>query len=319
MTTADSSPVPDYLSRLRLDGRNYLVVGAGQGMGRQTAHALAQAGAAKVVCVDVEADRADEIAAELGSGADGSPIGMPWIGDVTQRAEVARLVAEATTAVGRIDGFVDIVGMARWASVLELDDETWDWEFDICLRHAYLLAQEVGRTMVANGGGTMVFIASVSGLTAAPMHAAYGAAKAALMAWVQSVAVELGGHGVRANAVAPGTILTPRMDAVFTDDQRAANSSNAPLEPDGRDLRHRRRRTVPHLRPLGLRHRPHVGRRRRRRRQVPIRHAVGRPSAPSCAGGRAGDQAITIGSPSAIATATRCGPGLPSTNRSGRS
>ena len=229
MTTADSSPVPDYLSRLRLDGRNHLVVGAGQGMGRQTAHALAQAGAAKVVCVDVEADRADEIATELGTHADGTPIGIPWIGDVTQRAEVERLVAEVTNAVGRIDGFVDIVGMARWASVLELDDETWDWEFDICLRHAYLLAQAVGRTMVDNGGGTMVFIASVSGLTAAPMHAAYGAAKAGLMAWVQSVAVELGPHGVRANAIAPGTILTPRMDAVFTDAQRAANNSNAPL------------------------------------------------------------------------------------------
>jgi len=75
----------------------------------------------------------------------------------------------------------------------------------------------------------MVFIASVSGLTAAPMHAAYGAAKAALMAWVQSLAVELGSHGVRANAVAPGTILSPRMDAAFTDEQRAANAANAPL------------------------------------------------------------------------------------------
>jgi NAD(P)-dependent dehydrogenase (short-subunit alcohol dehydrogenase family) len=229
MTTADSSPVPDYLARLRLDGRNFLVVGAGQGMGRQTAHALAQAGAATVVCVDVEADRADEIATELGTHEDGTQIGIPWIGDVTTRPEVQRLVAEATTAVGRIDGLVDIVGMARWAGVLDIDDESWDWALDMNLRHAYLLAQEVGRTMVANGGGTMVFIASVSGLTAAPMHAAYGAAKAGLMAWVQSVAVELGPHGVRANAVAPGTILTPRMDAVFTDAQRAANDSNAPL------------------------------------------------------------------------------------------
>jgi NAD(P)-dependent dehydrogenase (short-subunit alcohol dehydrogenase family) len=83
--------------------------------------------------------------------------------------------------------------------------------------------------MVATGGGTMVFVASVSGLTGAPMHAAYGAAKAGLMAWVQSLAIELGPHGVRANAVAPGTILSPRMDAVFTDEQRAANGGNAPL------------------------------------------------------------------------------------------
>jgi len=222
MTTEDSSAVPDYPARLRLDGRSYVVVGAGVGMGRQTAHALAQAGAAGIVCVDVDEARAGEIAEEIG-------VGVAWCGDVTRRAEVARLAADAEAVLGRIDGFVDIVGMARWAALLDIDDETFDWELDICLRHAYLCSQELGRRMVASGGGTMVFIASVSGLTAAPMHAAYGAAKAALMAWVQSIAVELGPSGVRANAVAPGTILTPRMDAVFTADQRAANSGNAPL------------------------------------------------------------------------------------------
>jgi NAD(P)-dependent dehydrogenase (short-subunit alcohol dehydrogenase family) len=88
--------------------------------------------------------------------------------------------------------------------------------------------------MVASGGGTMVFIASVSGLSAAPMHAAYGAAKAGLMAYVQTLAVELAPHGIRANAVAPGTILTPRMDAIYTDEQRAANTAVIPLGRMGR-------------------------------------------------------------------------------------
>ena len=83
--------------------------------------------------------------------------------------------------------------------------------------------------MVASGGGTMVFISSISGLSAAPMHAAYGAAKAALMAWVQSLAVELGPHQIRANAIAPGTILTPRLDAIFTDEQRTANNEVVPI------------------------------------------------------------------------------------------
>jgi NAD(P)-dependent dehydrogenase (short-subunit alcohol dehydrogenase family) len=151
------------------------------------------------------------------------------VGDVTTRADAARLAADAEAACGRIDGLVDIIGMARWQSILDMEDETFDWEIDICLRHAFLLSQELGRRMVATGGGTMVFIASVSGLTGAPMHAAYGAAKAALMAWVQSLAVELGPVGVRANAVAPGTILSPRMDAAFTDEQRAANAANSPL------------------------------------------------------------------------------------------
>lgn len=227
MVATDESPVPNYLDLLRLDGRNYVVVGAGQGMGRQTCHALAQAGAAKIVCVDIEPDRADGIASEVG-------IGVPWSGDVTKRADAQRLGAFAEEQLGRIHGFVDIVGMARWASVLEVDDENWDWSHDMNVRHAFLVSQELGRRMVTTGGGTMVFIASVSGLSAAPMHAAYGAAKAGLMAYVQTLAVELGPMGVRANAVAPGVILTPRMDAVYTDEQRAANEAVVPLERMGR-------------------------------------------------------------------------------------
>jgi NAD(P)-dependent dehydrogenase (short-subunit alcohol dehydrogenase family) len=223
MTTADDTPVPDYLARLRLDGRNYVVVGAGQGMGRQTCHALAQAGAAKLVCADIDQGRAEDIAAEVG-------IGVPWVGDVTERAEVVRLAADAQRELGTVHGFADIVGMAQWAGILDIDDALWNWEFDICLRHAYLLSQELGRLMVASGGGTMVFIASASGLTSAPNHAAYGAAKAGLMAWVQSLAVELGPHGVRANAVAPGTILTPRMDATFDDERRRTNAAVVPIK-----------------------------------------------------------------------------------------
>jgi NAD(P)-dependent dehydrogenase (short-subunit alcohol dehydrogenase family) len=224
MTTADDSPIPDFASMLRLDGRSYVVAGAGMGMGRQTAHALAQAGAANVVCVDVEQDRAEEIVAELPDG-----VGVPWVGDVTKREGAARLAADAEEICGRIDGLVDIIGMARWESILDMTDETFDWEIDVNLRHAFLLSQELGRRMIKTGGGTLTFIASVSGLTASPMHAAYGAAKAGLMSWIQSLAIELGPYNVRANAVAPGTILSPRMDAVFTADQRKANSENAPL------------------------------------------------------------------------------------------
>ena len=227
MVAADNSAVPDYAGKLRVDGRSYVVVGAGQGMGRQTCHALAQVGARKIVCVDIDEERAKDIAEEIG-------IGVPWSGDVTTRAEAARPADFADQELGNIDGIVDIVGMARWASLLDMDDENWDWSFDMNLRHAFLLSQEFGRRMVKTGGGTMVFIASASGFSGAPMHAAYGAAKAALMAWIQSIAVELGPLGVRANAVAPGVILTPRMEAAFTEDQRERNIAVVPLGRMGR-------------------------------------------------------------------------------------
>jgi NAD(P)-dependent dehydrogenase (short-subunit alcohol dehydrogenase family) len=222
MVSTDNTEVPSYADRLRFDGRNLVVVGAGQGMGRQSSHALKQCGA-NVVCVDVEDARAKEIADEVG--------GIPWVGDATRRDEVERLVSDATAALGgRIHGFIDIVGMARFEDLLDLSDDTFDWEVDICVRHAYLLSQVIGRHMRdAGGGGTMVFIASVSAMSAAPRHAAYGAMKAALVAWVKSAAIELGPHGIRVNAVAPGSILTPRMDAVFNDQQRAENAAIAPL------------------------------------------------------------------------------------------
>ena len=225
MSELDHSEVPRYAELLRLAGKAYIVLGAGQGMGRQTAHALAEVGA-QVCCVDIDAERAEHVAAEVK--------GVACAADATQRDEVERVVAETGLAFGRLDGFVDIIGIAEWAGVLKLQDATWDSQFDLCLRHAYLISQIAGRRMVADSGGTMVFIASVSGMTGAPRHAAYGAAKAGLMAWVRSLSVELGPKGIRANAVAPGWIRTPRMEQQFTEQELQAKGVGCPLGRVGR-------------------------------------------------------------------------------------
>jgi NAD(P)-dependent dehydrogenase (short-subunit alcohol dehydrogenase family) len=217
---ADTSPVPDYASMLRLDGRRFVVIGAGQGIGRQTAHALAAAGA-RTFCVDVEPDRAEAVAAEVD--------GVAWSGDATSRDDARRMFDDAGTALGGLDGVVDIVGMARYVPLVDTDDETWEWQFGIVLRHAWLAMQLGGRILADGGGGAMAFVASVSGMTAAPMHSAYGAAKAGLMALVRSAAVELGPSGVRVNAVAPGTVWTPRVSALLGEAGRDRNAANAPL------------------------------------------------------------------------------------------
>lgn len=222
MTRADDTPVPDYAGMLRLDGRNYVLIGAGQGMGRQAAHALAVNGA-RVLCVDLEKDRADDIAEEIGNGA------LPWVGDVTTREGAEQLFADAAAQLGSLDGVVDIVGMAQYADLTELTDELWDWHFDICLRHAWMAMQYATPLLRANGGGPMTFVASVSGLTAAPRHAAYGAAKAGLMALVRSAAVELGPDNIRVNAVAPGVVWTPRVSGYLGEEGKQRNAANAPL------------------------------------------------------------------------------------------
>jgi len=142
VTSSDDSPVPDYPGLLRLDGRGFVVVGAGQGIGRQATHALAQAGA-RVFCIDNQEALAKEVADEVG--------GIPWVADARDRGEVESTVAEAERQLGRIDGLVDIVGMARYIDALETDDENWDWTFGMVLRHAFLFAQAAGKSMANNG------------------------------------------------------------------------------------------------------------------------------------------------------------------------
>jgi len=220
MSSTDSTPVPSYPGLLRLDGRGFVVIGAGQGIGRQTAHALASAGA-RVLCVDKLPELAREVADEVS--------GHGFCADATTRDGVSAILDAAATRLGRIHGFVDILGMARYADLVDIDDENWSWHFDVCLRHAYLLGTLGGKRMAASGGGVMVFIASVSGLTSAPRHAAYGAAKAGLMSWVRTIAVELGPSRIRANAVAPGVVWTPRVSGYLGEEGRQRSSENAPL------------------------------------------------------------------------------------------
>lgn len=220
MNKFDSSPVPDYRLRAGCEGKRFLVIGAGQGIGRQVSHALANAGA-KLLCVDIDADLANNIASEVS--------GTAWVGDVTSRSEVERLLEDSLSALGQIDGFVDIVGIAAWADLLTVDDETWQKQQDICMRHAYLLCQILAPTMIESGGGTMLFIGSASGITSAPNHAAYGAAKAGLMSLMRSIAVELGPKGIRANSIAPGVVATPRVLSFTSKEQQQMNADNAPL------------------------------------------------------------------------------------------
>jgi 3-oxoacyl-[acyl-carrier protein] reductase len=223
VTRADDTAIPDYLARLRLDGQSVLVVGAGQGNGRQSAHALSQAGAS-VVCVDIEADRAHDIADEVG--------GTACVADARTRHGVEEMVGCATLQYGRLDHVVDIVGMARYATLTDVTDDDWDWTFAMVLGHSRLLVQIAGPEIATHGGGTMTFVASVSALAGAPYHGAYGAAKAGLLSLVRTAAVELGPQGVRVNAIAPGQILTPRIIAQMEASPQPA--ARRPTEPLGK-------------------------------------------------------------------------------------
>jgi 3-oxoacyl-[acyl-carrier protein] reductase len=200
------------LAVLDMGGRAALVVGGGQGIGRAAALALARAGA-RVAVLDAEAERAKAVCEELRAlGTAGAAL----VADVTRPEEAARGVAEAGEALGPLDAVVNIVGSASWGKLLDLDDATWERDVRVNLTQHWYVARSAARAWTLGGRpGALAVVASVSGLFSAPNHGAYGAAKAALLAFVRTAAEEWWPHGIRVNAVVPGSVRTPRIEALW--------------------------------------------------------------------------------------------------------
>jgi NAD(P)-dependent dehydrogenase (short-subunit alcohol dehydrogenase family) len=212
--------------RLRLDARAVVVAGAGGGgIGTAVCRAVAEAGGA-VGALDADADGLETARAAV-EGAGGRFVGARC--DVREPSEVDDAFASIVDELGTVDGLVNVVGGTRasqWRRLAEYPVDTFDDVLALNLRTALLTAQAAARVMLPRGSGSIVHVASISGIIAAPYHAAYGAAKAALMSLTRSMAVEWGRHGVRVNAVAPGTVGTPR-DRAGPDD--AARDHVLPL------------------------------------------------------------------------------------------
>ena len=199
------------VERLRLDGRTVIVAGAGGGgIGSATARAVAEAGA-NVVAVDLHDAPLDALVTSL--AADGLAV-TPVAADARTEAGVDRIVTSAVDAHGAVHGLVNIIGGAYapvWSKAVDADRDTWRDVFALNLDYVMFLSQAVARRMIDQGtGGSIVALSSTSGIGAAPFHVAYGAAKGAVVALVRTLAVEWGPLGIRVNAIAPGSIHTPR-------------------------------------------------------------------------------------------------------------
>jgi meso-butanediol dehydrogenase / (S,S)-butanediol dehydrogenase / diacetyl reductase len=179
----------------RLDGRTALVTGGGSGIGRAICRRFASDGAS-VVVADLVGERAEEVAAEVG--------GRAVQADVTAAADVERMAAEA----GRVDVLVNNAGGGMADDLLEIDEDEWDADVERNLKSAYLCSKAVLPGMIEQGSGVIVNIVSVNGL-AFFANEPYSAAKAGLISLTRSMATRYGRHGVRAVAIAPGTIRTP--------------------------------------------------------------------------------------------------------------
>jgi NAD(P)-dependent dehydrogenase (short-subunit alcohol dehydrogenase family) len=189
---------------MRFKDKVVIVTGAGSGIGRVMAHRFAAEGA-KVAVVDWLGERADSVAAEI-SGAGGQAAAIH--ADVSSAREVDSMMAQVESRLGPPGVLVNNAAIADGDDVLQIDDATWDRDVAVVLKSVFLCCKAVLPSMIERRGGSIVNIASVNGLSALG-NEAYSAAKAGVMNLTQGIAVRYGAHGVRCNAIAPGTIRTP--------------------------------------------------------------------------------------------------------------
>ena len=209
-----------------LEGKVALVAGAGRGIGRACTLALAAGGVA-VGCVDPDHDRGHAVAEEI-KAAGGRALTIE--ADVLDRGAVRDAVRRTVDVFGHIDVGVDIVGEGRFKPFLNWTDRDFTEQFDINLRQLFVVSQECFSQMVSQGtGGSFVAIASTAGLGAMPRMAFYAASKAAVISLIQTLAVEMGPHGIRVNAVAPGSTRTPRTAFLDEEERLRHFSARVPL------------------------------------------------------------------------------------------
>ncbi|CAN5182281.1 glucose 1-dehydrogenase [soil metagenome] len=207
-----------------LEGKTAIVWGGGQGMGEASALRLAQAGC-NVAVVDVEIDRAEKVVGKI-EALGRSAIALS--ANIIEKADVERATAAAEAALAPIDVMVNVVGMAGWVKLVDMSEEEWDRIVDLNLKGFFLAATAAARSMIAGGRkGSLVSVCSVSGLTSAPMHGHYGAAKAGMQNLVRSMACEWG-PDIRVNAVAPGSTQTARVQS--TPERQAEARARIALE-----------------------------------------------------------------------------------------
>ena len=194
------------LDKFSLKGKVAVVTGGNRGIGRAIAGGFAEAGATVVIAARNEkksAEAATEIEASGGRA-------IAVTSDVSDRAQIERMIDTVTSDVGPIDVLVNNAGIGFHADALTLEDSEWNRLFGINLEGVWMTSQIVGRGMTQRRSGSIINIGSISGLiiNRPQWHSPYGISKAAVHQLTRSLAAEWSQYGVRVNAIAPGYVKT---------------------------------------------------------------------------------------------------------------
>jgi D-threitol dehydrogenase (NAD+) len=196
---ADMTSQVDY--DFSLAGKVAVVTGGASGIGEAIVDAYAAKGAT-VVVLDRAADAAQR---KVSEGSAAAAFGC----DVTSEQSVAEAVNAVNDQFGRIDVLVNSAGIGLTGAAEEISVDKWDLTMAVNLRGAFLVSQQAGRLMLAQGSGTVISLASQAATVALPGHAAYSASKGGLLGLTKVLALEWAGRGVTANTISPTVVLTP--------------------------------------------------------------------------------------------------------------
>jgi len=192
----------------RLQGKNIIVTGAARGIGYAIA-TLFSAEGARVMLADRDGPAVQAAAAQLGQQA----VHV----DLTKRSDVDRMVATATAELGGVDVLVNNAGVFRNTPMLSLAEDELDYIMAVNIKSALFGIQAVAPQMIARRGGSIVNVASVAAVLGSPGALAYCVSKAGLVQLTNVAALELAPHGIRVNAIGPGTFATDMAQAAYAD------------------------------------------------------------------------------------------------------
>ena len=191
----------DYRALFDLTGKTAVVIGAGSGIGRSGAEAMAAFGA-DVVCADLVAEAADDVAAGIVDAGGSARAATVDLGD----ADSVERLYDGTES---LDILVTTPAINVRKPLLQVADEEFDRVIDLNLKGTFRAVRGAGARMAAAGGGSIVVVSSIRSQVVEPGQGVYAATKAGVLQMIRALASELGSAGVRANALAPGVVETP--------------------------------------------------------------------------------------------------------------